>query len=267
MFVLFCQLVFENGDTEGDYKWLPNLDETEIVITDSVPIPLDAVELRPHVQLVTAGYQNQNLGFDHKEDIDMRTGKRTHLDLVSGNASFNVHAKNEDVARRLARFVRQQIIRRRRDLISLAKLHQVGHVAQVGPASPPGALVSGGPTVVSTMVPVMFPFFYADRWTAEQKVHPVGEASEHSRGTAPKKRFDLVNAPAIQQINVDARMLKPGVVWNRTDGLRQIRSAPLTTSTARGRAVEVVRRLDEAAESTERDKSPHVRNKSVTKDQ
>lgn len=263
-FVKFCQLIFRNRPP-GDFKWHEELEDTEIVITDQVPMPLDTIEIRPHIQLVVAGIQNQNLGLDHLRGIDLRTGQRTHLDMKSGNGSFNVHARFDSTARKLARLVADRLVYYRRDLIRMAALHKVGHIVAMGPSSPPGALVMAGSDVESTMVSVQFPFFFSEAWTATPKLIPVGKADTFSDGLGPEVNTPLAEPRAIQRVNVDARMLKAGVTWSHEEGLRQVRSAALSPPTFRGRAMVVVQRLDQIDD--DKDSSPYVKGASSAQEE
>lgn len=262
--ILFCQLVFRDRDP-GDFHWSDDEDSTEILITDQVPMPMSSAEQRPIIQLVISTQQHQNLTLDHLEKYDLRTGQRTHVDLLSGQASFNIHAKFDTTARRVARYVMRDLVQQRRELTKLAQLHFVGHVVNIGPSSPPGALVQAGSDVESTMVAVMFPFFYAEKWIVTPKMIPLGQADPDAKGATRRQGVNLENPGTIKEINVSANMLKPGVVWKHEEGLRQIRSAPITPPTIQGRPVELVRRLDEIQDDD--NISPYVENNSVAEEE
>ena len=157
-FVLFCQLLFRDREP-GDLKWSEDVGESEIHVTDQVPFPMEKIEHRPAIQLVIASVQNQNMFLDHLVSWDWRTGERRHADMYTGQASFNCHATNDEEARRLAKYVQYAITQHRRDLIQLSMLHYVAQ-ATMGPSSSPGALIQSESTPLSTMVSVMFPFYY-----------------------------------------------------------------------------------------------------------
>ncbi len=265
-FVLFSQLMFARK-APGDYHWTPKTSETEITITDQVPLSMETLEQRPAIQLVTATIQNQNLSLDHLEHIDFRTGERTHTDLLSGQMSFNVHAKNEDVAGCIAWWLMEQIKRERRHMMKIAVLHHVGHIVNMGPSSPPGALVNAGSTSESIMVSVMVPFFFAERWTAKPRMIPFGTADERSDGLSRTVDTpELEDIPKAREIKIDAKLLKPGVVFRQEEGFKQFRSAPISPPTLRGRQLEVVRRLDEASDPLTRI-TPYVKGEAIVKDE
>ena len=128
----------------------------------------------------------------------------------------------------------------------LANLHHTGTQVSVGPLSPPGALVNAGSKIASVMQPVSFPFFFSEKWTAKPMLIPLGEADVKVDGATRKQGIGLETPGAIKQIFYDARMIKPGVVWNREEGLRQLRSAPIAPATWQGRVLETIKRLDDS---------------------
>jgi len=265
-FVLFTQLLFARRQP-GDLHWNTKASETEITITDQVPLNMDTLEQRPAIQLVTATIQNQNLSLDHLENIDFRTGERIHADLLSGQISFNIHAKNEDVAGSIAWWLMEQVKRERRHLMKIAVLHHVGHIVNMGPSSPPGALVNAGSTSMSVMVSVMVPFFFVERWIAKPMMIPFGTADARSNGLSRTVDTpELEDIPQAREVKIDAKLLKPGVVFNQEEGFKQFRSAPISPPTLRGRQMEVVRRLDEAKDPLTRI-TPYVKGEAIVKDE
>ena len=265
-FVLFLQLMFARRQP-GDFRWLEEPSETEITITDEVPLGLDTIEQKPSIQLVVSTIQNQNIGLDHLEYIDFRTGKRVHCDLLSGQASFNVHASNEDVAGALGWWLMEQIKRERRNLMRIAVLHHVGHLVSLGPSSPPGALVNAGSVSKSVMVSVMAPFYFVERWVVTPKMIPFGTADTRGGGIARTPDTpELEDLPHVREIKIDAKLLKPGVVFNREEGFRQFRSAKLNPPTLYGRQLEVGRRLDEIRDPQTLI-TPYTKGEAIVKDE
>jgi len=260
--VLFCQLLFRDRKP-GDYRWYKVLEESEIHITDQVPTPLDSIDQRPTLQLVTATQQNQNLALQHLVNLDWRTGRKTYMDMVSGQASFNCHSKNDDVARRLATIVYDGVIKQRQQLIRMAKLHFAGHVASIGPSSPPGALVNAGADVESTMVSVMFPFYFAMTWVTEPKLIPLGKRDAYMGGNAAESDEELENPSELRTVKIDARIWEPGVVSENRRELRHVGGAPISPPTIRGRNLAVIRQLDKTEEDLSKT-SPRVGNVAVS---
>jgi hypothetical protein len=260
--VLFCQLLFRDREP-GDYRWFKVLEESEIQITDQVPVPLDSIDQRPTLQLVIATEQNQNLALQHLLHVDWRTGRKTYMDMISGQASFNCHAKNDDVARRLATITYDGIIEQRQQLIRMARLHFAGHVASIGPSSPPGALVNAGADVESTMVSVMFPFYITKTWATEPKLIPLGKRDAYMGGDAAQPDEELEAPAELRTVNIDARIWEPGVVSSNERELRHVGGAPISPPTLRGRNVAVIRQLDKTEEDLSKT-SPRVGIKAVS---
>lgn len=254
--MLFCQLLFRDKEP-GYYRWNRLLEESEVHITDQVPVPLDSIDQRPTLQLVVATQQNQNLALQHLLNVDWRTGRKTYMDMISGQASFNCHAKNDDVARRLATIVNDGIVEQRQLLTRMANLHFVGHMASIGPSSPPGALVNAGADVESTMVSVMFPFYFTKTWATEPKLIPLGKRDAYMGGHAAQPDEELETPAELRTVNIDARIWEPGVVSENERELRHIGGAPITPPTIRGRNLAVIRQLDKTEEDLSKT-SPRV---------
>jgi hypothetical protein len=243
-FVRFIQILFRHCPL-GSYRHCDNENESEILITDQVPLFLEAQEQRPAIQMVVGSIQNLTLGLNHMESLDFKTGASTHLDLLAGQVSFNIHASNEDVADRIAYWLLVELRNLRQEAMKFVSLHDFGPKFSKGPASPPGALIQGS-TSKSVMVSVMAPFFYADRWTKTPKMIPFGSADKSAYGRDRHPGTDLEEPHKLDQVLIDTKMLKPGQVFSLEEGLRQFKSAPISPPTLRGRQQVILKTLDEA---------------------
>lgn len=255
-FVFFLQCVF-NCFPPGQYHWSPDEKETEITITDQVPIPAESIDQRTTIQLVVGGTQNQNLAMGHLLSMDWRTGRKEFVDLFTGQASFNVHARNDDPAKNVAQIVADAILQARQLLMRIARLQFIGFAVTVGPTSPPGALVNAGAEVESTMVSVMFPFYMAKHWISEPKMVPLGEADAYFRGLKPKVGTAPEDPSTVRQILVDTRLLLPGVISRDEQELSKLVRSPISPPTIHGRTLQVVRQLDQINEDLQ--PSPRVK--------
>ncbi len=256
-FVQFAQVLFRDGGPDGNYKWTDSEQHTLIQITDQVPAPLESIERTPTIQLVLTGEQNQSLGIGYAFDVDPMTGERTYIDLITGSATYNVHAKSADVTKRIARFLQTALLRHRRELIRMAKLQHLGTQVQMGPLSAPGALVTGGSKPISTMCSVLFQYFYTEKWKTLSGFIPWGEASTASEGTAPNAGVGLEEAEKVRSINIDVRLLRPGVVEASVAALRRTAQTPDSVQTESTKQQTIVRHLDDVKSATQ-DKSATV---------
>ena len=170
-FLLFYQGLFSNFPT-GDYKWSSDEEQSEIGITDSVPIPKSRVEQKPQIVTMRGPAKFANLTLDQMRSLNLRNGEKVRTDLVSCTMTINVIAKNDIEAQRIAWICMSSL--RDLKLVLLRNspgLHRVGEEIEMTPPSPPGMFVEDSdPSWV--LVSVFCPFFF--QWTSS--VRPLDSA-------------------------------------------------------------------------------------------
>lgn len=167
VYVMFLQGLFKQFPS-GCYRWSENPKDSEIVITDQAPIPLDHIEQRPAIVTMRGPAQFANLSLDNLVSQDSKTGQRTHADLVACTMTINCMAKFGLEAQRIAWIVMRHIRTFKRLLQRQGQMHKVGDEVSIGPESPPGAMVVPEPDSELVNVVVASPFFF--QWS--EKVTP-----------------------------------------------------------------------------------------------
>lgn len=248
--VLFLQKIVREDGGQHFPRWSPDENETEILITDEVPIRLDSDARRVGIQLMTGLIQNMNLSFNHMLHRSFLTGKTTHMDLWQGQAALNVHSFNDDESRAMAHRLAYKLQRDHLALIRMADLHMVGRTQSFGPTTPPAALVrlgEGSPD--SFMCSVTFPFFFKETWTKEPKEVPHGENDPYfGQGTA-QDGVSLEDPPTLQQYLVNLSMYPMGEFEGHAEDLRQTLRDGRNVVTSSGRVYRTVQIMDGASES------------------
>jgi hypothetical protein len=84
LYVQYLQGLF-NFMPIGHFHWEPDEEETEIVITGSVPLNPTVAGKRPAIAVTMGPVQWSNLGFDNMLEYSFRTGKKTRADMMSGH--------------------------------------------------------------------------------------------------------------------------------------------------------------------------------------
>ena len=97
-----AQLMFYEGNPLG-FVWNPEQAKTQITIVDKYSFNLDQVGSMPAMVANRGPLQwSGTSGFRQLQGVDMRTDKRTHIDLVRGGAILSCFSKNgleaEDMA-------------------------------------------------------------------------------------------------------------------------------------------------------------------------
>ncbi len=158
VFLLFLQGLFEQFPT-GSYRWSNDEKLSEIAILAEVPIPRENVDKIPTIVVMRGPAQFANLALDQMRDVNLRTGEKVRSDLISATMSINCLAKNDVEAQRIAWIVATHL-RRFQTTLQRTGMHKVGDELQVGPVSPPGALVSGEAEPELFLVTVFSPFHF-----------------------------------------------------------------------------------------------------------
>lgn len=256
-FVQFAQYMFRNG-INGEFQWYPDETATTILITDQIPIPAEVTDRMPSIQLVLASEQNQALGIGYALGTNPKTGATQHIDLISGTASYNVIAREPEVAHRIANHMRLAVIRHQRELIRLALLQHIGMQVQMGPPSPPGALVQAGPKTGGILRSVFFQYFYSEKWERQPGLIPWGQAAADSSGIAPNQGVALEQPEKVRSIKIDARLLRPGALEARSEDFKKLVNAKRDQPKEGIEYVGAVRHAQEKIEEAKQDYSPLV---------
>ncbi len=165
VFLLFVQGLFEQFP-EGSYRWSSDEKNSEIEITDQVPIPKNRVEQKPQIVTMRGPAQFGNLTLDQMRNVNMRTGEKERTDLISCTMTLNVIAKNGVEAQRLA-WILMRHVRTFKTTLQRTGMHKVGDDVQMSPESPPGSFISGEPDPEFVLISVFCPFFF--QWTEKDR--------------------------------------------------------------------------------------------------
>jgi len=156
----FVQGLFVQPSNEvGSFRWTPNLEETEIVVTDESPIKLDVVGKRPAISTVRSTAAWGKTSLDEMQERDLQTSKRKHTDLVSGHMTFNCCSREPLETEYIAWVVANHTWLLRRVLIKYTPIHEFGRGQTIGAPTPAGALVQGDTEGEWICTPVSVPFF------------------------------------------------------------------------------------------------------------
>ena len=161
LFVRFLQVVFSTFE-KGAYHWEPDLELTDIIISDQGIIGLDVVEKRPSIVCMRGGASWSNVSMDQFKSFDFQTGVRTHTDLIASGMVYNCLAKEGLEAQRIAWIASYATRVLKRNLMR-AGLHRVGENVEMGPESDAGSLLGDSGKEIS-LVPVSVPFFFQDTY-------------------------------------------------------------------------------------------------------
>jgi hypothetical protein len=164
VFVYFLQSLFEHEEFQGTgMYWTPNEETTEMVISSEKP-RVEVLEKTPHITVVLGTAQWSGLSIDQMQSMSMRTGERTHTDLVAMTVAYHCQAKEGNQARRMAWYSTYYTNMFRRMLMRQAKIHQIGSGHTISAESAPSAYVGQLSNDELVSVVATIPFYWQPQW-------------------------------------------------------------------------------------------------------
>ncbi len=216
--ILFLRELF-SAAPKGYWHWEDDEEATEIIITKDVPVDEEVVMKRPVIAVVRSAVGWSGLGMDQMLHEDVKNGERTHVDMISGNLTYNCIARVPDEAEQIAWLVATHVWLLRRVLLKLG-FHDIGQRCQVMAPTPPGALVQGAAKEETINVPAFTTFQFS--WGAqvlEQDV-PILKSVETNLTAAVQEAYSPTNI-----------MMEGG--WGT--GLSQVDGRPVEFQNIKGR--------------------------------
>jgi hypothetical protein len=185
LFVSFAQGLFRQAP-EGSYRWLPDLEHTEIVITDENPINIEKMEDRPAITFTRSPVQFYSLGIDDMEFFDYRTDKKTKNVLVPGTMNINCLSRVDIESENIA-WVISEHVWLLRELFLKQGFFDLGRGNQIGSPSQAGSLIAEdqGDQAYVTTVSVPFQFYRQSSFTPLG--HQIARSIELEIDTAIKR--------------------------------------------------------------------------------
>jgi hypothetical protein len=162
IFIRFLQVVFSTFE-KGSYRWEPDMELTDLVISDQGSVGREVVEKRPAIMCLLGPANWMNISMDQFKSFDFATGRKTHTDLVSGAMVYACLAQDGVEARRIAWIAGYATRALKRNLLR-AGMHRVGENVNYGPEMDGGVLFPD-PKPSVRMVQVMVPFFFQDTYS------------------------------------------------------------------------------------------------------
>lgn len=186
IFVAFYQGLF-HAAPRGSYHWEPDVDDTEIYISDESPLRAETIGQRPAISVTRGPVQFYTLGFDDALSHDLKTGAKTKSVLVPGtmavNACSRVRLESENIA-----WVCAEQLWLHREMLLAAGFFDIGQRPAIGAPTPAGSIVAADSGDEWYVTAVTFPFqFYRTSQT-----YPLGKSVVNNIEVSVKTRLGLV---------------------------------------------------------------------------
>lgn len=175
----------------GQFHWSSDLSQTEIVITGDSPTNVETLQQRPAIQAIRGTAAAGGLSMDELRDVDSQTGKRDHLDLMSGTTTFNCISRVPNESEKLAFLVFRHLWLLRRMLMRTG-FHEFGRKQQISAPSPANAMVVGESEHRYIATTVTVPWYFALNFSVQELNVPLIQHIKTTISTAlaPVTRTD-----------------------------------------------------------------------------
>ncbi len=159
LFIAFLQGIFKENE-EGQFKWSPDLEKTEILISDQDTILPD--KYLPRIVTVRGPSAPLILYFNDENERNHQTGTEKRTQIIQSSITFHCIAKTGIEAQQLADNIYRSINIYYKTLQQWG-LHKIMRNPQISPETPANSVFS--PEVISEgrLVMITYTFFY--RWT------------------------------------------------------------------------------------------------------
>lgn len=158
LFVSFIQGLFAQAPP-GAYRWSPDFEVTELVITDESPINIEKIGSRPAITFTRGPVQFYSLGLDDMLGFDFDIERKTKGVLVPGTMSVNCCSRSDLESEQIAWVVAEHIWLLR-ELLLKQGFFEIGRQPQISAPSPAGSLVANdeGDEWYATTVAIPYQF-------------------------------------------------------------------------------------------------------------
>jgi hypothetical protein len=211
LFVRFLQVVF-NTFEKGAYRWEPDLELTDLIISDQGVLGRDVVEKRPAIVCMRGPARWSNVAMDQFKSFEFETGKSDHTDLIASSMTYNCLAKEGLEAQRIA-WIASYATRTLKKSLLKAGLHRVGENIDIGQETDAENLIPDAGKLIR-LVPVSVPFFFQDSYSIAPVDNLLLKALDlrlTSEATAPAAAQAALRGPSM-----GGRVLKYDKVFSLT---------------------------------------------------
>lgn len=172
----------------GGYRWNQDSKLTEIVITDVMPVDLDAIGYLPAITCSRGPAQFGRMFIDDLQHENPFTGERRHSDMLSMMLSINCIADKKLVAEHLSWVVGRHLWILR-DLLIQRGFHEIGRGARFEPATAAGEMITGTGKDDWRRASVIMPTYYRySDWVAPASATKLAGIIFHMETTIPEFR-------------------------------------------------------------------------------
>jgi hypothetical protein len=153
----------------GEYRWDPNDDETELIITDQLPNAAERTNKRPIISTSRGHAGFMSTSTSQQMIPSFSSPSTVYSDLIACSVTINVIAREGLEAQKLAYLIFRLIPVFRESILRLGRMHAISNNISLTQESMPGQMIPGSSAPEWRMVQLVVPFFIQDTIRVDEK--------------------------------------------------------------------------------------------------
>jgi len=166
--LIWLQGLFKNRPA-GRHRWSPDVNETEVIISDHSPAGMEVTNKRPMITTSRGGASFSSTSINQVMTPSLDGSKTVYSDLIGTSMTISVVAREGLEAQDLAYMIFRMIPVFKTQIMRLGRMHAIGNNIQVTQESQHGQIVPGSSTPEWKMVQLIIPFYIQDTISSEEK--------------------------------------------------------------------------------------------------
>ena len=166
--LVFLQGLFRSRPA-GCQMWSPNIDETEIIITDQNPSHLESTNNRPIICTARGPATWSGTSLSQAMQPVFHSPRKVMSDMMGTSMTLSVVAREGLEAQSLAYLIFRMIPIFKPQIMRLGRMHAIGNNITLTQETQMGQIVPGSSTPEWKMVQLMIPFYIQDVISADEK--------------------------------------------------------------------------------------------------
>ena len=166
--LMFLQGLFKSRPA-GFHKWSPNIDETEIIITDQNPSHLEGTNNRPIICTARGPATWSGTSLSQTMQPVFESSRKIVSDMMGVSVTISVVAREGLEAQNLAYMIFRMIPMFKPQIMRLGRMHAIGNNLTLTQETQMGQIVPGSSVPEWKMIQLMVPFYIQDVISADEK--------------------------------------------------------------------------------------------------
>ena len=166
--LMFTQGLFKSRPA-GYHRWSPNMDDTEIIITDQQPAQMENTNKRPIISTARGPATFSGTSMSQTVQPSFHSPKRVISDMLGCSITISVIAREGLEAQGLAYLLFRMIPIFKPSIMRLGRLHAIGNNITLTQETQMGQIVPGSSTPEWKMVQLIIPFYIQEVISADEK--------------------------------------------------------------------------------------------------